>query len=223
MSTIKPRAPLSVKEVDRLSVLAVDVADHGRIAGLEFAAMLEETVAESTELEAARLRYLRGEASAPEVDQLKAAARASGRRAKAYAEEAAKARDAVDEVLDEGSRKQPFRLDVAVSDAKKQPLAGIKVRLYRGKAELASAATDAKGMAEFRIATEAPKDSAAAARRDRAVQRSIRRDVTIGVKTGKTVRLTAIALDARGKEIGRGGTEPVLEPGGSARIDIQVD
>jgi hypothetical protein len=222
MSTIKPRAPLSVTEIDRLTVLAADVADHGRIAGLEFAALLEETVAESTELEAARLRYLWGEASAPEVDHLKAAAQASGRRAEAYAEEAAKARKALDEVLDEGPRKQPFRLDVAVFDARKQPLAGIKVRLLRGKAELGDAMTDAKGMAEFRIAAEAPKDSAAAARRDQAVQRSIRRDVTIDVETGKTVRLTAIALDARGTEIGRGGTDTELAPGGSARIDIRV-
>ncbi|MFN4098802.1 MAG: hypothetical protein ACK4GT_03405 [Pararhodobacter sp.] len=221
MKTIKPKAPLSVKEVDRLSVLAVDVADHSRIAGLEFAAMLEDTIAESNALEAARRHYLHGEASTAEVGHLKAAAKATGRRADAYAAEAAKARDAVDEVLDEGTRKQPFRLDVSVSDAERQPLSGIEVHLNRGKAELGMAMTDEKGMAEFRLAAEALKKGEEAQMQSQAVQRSIRRDVAIDVETGRTVRLTAIALHVRGYEIGRGGTDAVLEPGGSARIDIQ--
>lgn len=226
MSTIKQKPPLSVKDIDRLSALAADVADHGRIAGLELGAMLEETVAESTELEAARLRYLRGEEAETEAEQLKAAAVAAKRRAEAYGAEAEKAKKTLDDALGGEDGKAPFRLEVSVRAGKEQkPVGGIDLVLYRGKTELGRAVSDEKGEAEFRIAADSGTEAAAtkaSALRQETVQRAIRQDVVVTAETGKAVRFAVVALDAKGTEIGRGGTDAVPEPGGSARIDISL-
>ncbi|WP_136656739.1 hypothetical protein [Nitratireductor sp. XY-223] len=230
------------KEADQIRELSANAADRTRIAGLELAAGLDDALAESAQLEAARLRFKHGKGE--EVPAVKAAEQLSEtykRRSEAFKIESDQSRTSLELELkrDEGGdddggddndnddvrdptqppveERDPFKLGVRVVRGEKG-VSGVSTELAAGQKVLDTQVTNTKGAVVFAID---PKTFASIrAVTDRNLDRGL---VGLGPAVERRMaQLSVIVRDKNAKIIGKGSLNADVVSGGSAELTVKV-